>query len=108
TPGPGSPPPKGEGDWRLLEPISYENLTVFPVVSSRGYDTSEFLTLQEGLSRGEVIVREQGSETIIRDRDGSRRGVWSEGGASVHQLVLITESNRPLLLLSGELIRGGR
>lgn len=108
TPGPGSPPPKGEGDWRLLEPISYENLTVFPVVSSRGYDTSEFLTLQEGLSRGEVIVREQGAEMIIRDRDGSRRGVWSGGGASVNQLVLINESKRPLLLLSGELVSGGK
>ena len=108
TPGSGSPPPRGEGDWRLLEPISYENLTVFPVVSSRGYDTSEFLTLQEGLSRGEVIVREQGAETIIRGRDGSRRGVWSGGGASVNQLVLINESKRPLLLLSGELLSGGK
>ena len=108
TPGSGSPPPRGEGDWRLLEPISYENLTVFPVVSSRGYDTSEFLTLQEGLSRGEVIVREQGAEMIIRDRDGSRRGVGSGGGASVNQLVLINESKRPLLLLSGELVSGGK
>lgn len=108
TPGSGSPPPKAEGDGRLLEPISYENLTVFPVVSSRGYDTSEFLTLEEGLSRGEVIVREQGAETMIRDRDGSRRGVWSGGGASVNQLVLINQSKRPLLLLSGELVSGGK
>lgn len=108
TPGSGSPPPKTEGNWRLLDPITYENLTVFPVVSSGGYDTSEFLTLQEGLSRGEVIVREQGAETMIRDRDGSRRGVWSGSGASVNQLVLINQSKRPLLLLSGELVSGGK
>jgi hypothetical protein len=108
TPGSGSPPPKGEGDWRLREPISYENLTVFPVVSSRGYDTSAFLTLEEGLSRGEVIVREQGAEAMIRDRDGLRRGVGSGGGASVNQLVLINQSKRPLLLLSGELVSGGK
>ena len=108
TPGSGSPPPKAEGGWRLLDPISYENLTVFPVVSSGGYDTGAFLTLEEGISRGEVIVREQGAETMIRDRDGSRRGVWSGSGPAVNQLVLINQSKRPLLLLSGELVSGGK
>ena len=108
TPGSGSPPPKAEGGWRLLDPISYENLTVFPVVSSDGYDTSAFLTLEEGISRGEVIVREQGAETMIRDRDGSRRGVWSGSGPAINQLVLINQSKRPLLLLSGELVSGGK
>ena len=107
TPGSGSPPPKAEGGWRLLDPISYENLTVFPVVSSGGYDTGAFLTLEEGISRGEVIVREQGAETMIRDRDGSRRGVWSGSGPAINQLVLINQSKRPLLLLSGELVSGG-
>ena len=108
SPGSGSPPPKAEGDWRLLDPISYENLTVFPVVSSGGYDTSAFLTLEEGISQGAVVLREQGAETMIRDRDGSRRGVWSGSGPSVNQLVLINQSKRPLLLLSGELVSGGK
>ena len=108
TPGSGSPPSKAEGGWRLLDPISYENLTVFPVVSSGEYDTGAFLTLEEGISRGEVIVREQGAETMIRDRDGSRRGVWSGSGPAVNQLVLINQSKRPLLLLSGELVSGGK
>jgi len=49
-----TPPGKQEGEWRLLDPLSYENLTVFPVVSSSGYDTSSFLTLEAGLSSGEV------------------------------------------------------
>jgi len=105
---PASTPPKAEGTWRLLDPIRYENLTVFPVVSSRGYDTSVFLTLEEGLSRGDVIVREQGADTMIRDRDGSRRGIWSSDGPAVNQLVLINQSKRPLLLLSGELVSGGK
>src|SRR6202040_4132779 len=47
-----TPPGKQEGEWRLLEPVSYENLTVFPVVSSSGYDTRAFLTLEDGLSSG--------------------------------------------------------
>ena len=47
--GPGDPPPgKNDGNWRLLDPITYENLTVFPVVSTASYDTREFLTLVFG------------------------------------------------------------
>jgi len=49
-------PGKPEGNWRLLDPVSYENITIFPVVSSSSQDTSAFLTLDEGLSSGEVIV----------------------------------------------------
>jgi hypothetical protein len=64
----GASMPPAEGEWRLLEPVSYENLTLFPVVSSSGYDTSAFLTLEEGLSRGEVVVREQGAEVLVRNR----------------------------------------
>jgi hypothetical protein len=101
-------PSKPEGEWRLLEPITYENLTVFPVVASSGYDTSAFMTLEEGLSRGEVIVREQGAETLMRDRDGFRPAVQNYGGPSVNQLVLINRSKRPLLLLAGELVSGGK
>jgi hypothetical protein len=107
---PGSPgqPGRMDGDWRLLEPVNYENLTVFPVVSSAGYDTSAFLTLEEGLSRGEVTVREQGAETMIRNRGNERPVSQSYGGPSVNQLVLVNHSKRPLLLLAGELVSGGK
>ena len=106
---PGAPPPpsKYDGEWRLLEPITYENLTVFPVVSSSGYDTSQFLTLEEGLSSGEVVVREQGAETLVRSRDSNRQYI-PNSGPSVNQLVLLNRGKRPLLLLSGELVSGGK
>ncbi len=107
-PGSPAPPPKPEGDWRLLEPITYENLTVFPVVSASGHDTRMFLTLEEGLSSGEVTVREQGAETLIRNRDQNRPVPPSYGGPSVNQLVLINHSKRPLILLAGELVSGGK
>jgi hypothetical protein len=103
------PPSRSEGDWRLLDPITYENISIFPVVSSQSQDTSAFLTLEEGLATGEVIVREQGSEGLVRGRDG--RPVYvpqSNTGASVNQLVLINRSKRPLLLLAGELVSGGK
>ncbi len=103
-----TPSGKQEGEWRLLEPVSYENLTVFPVVSSSGYDTSAFLTLEDGLSSGEVTVREQGADVIYRNRDGSRPAVQNYSGPSVNQLVLVNHSKRPLLLLAGELVSGGK
>src|SRR5258705_6112744 len=97
-----------EGEWRLLEPVSYENLTVFPVVSSSGYDASAFLTLEDGLSNGEVTVREQGADAIYRNRDASHPVAQNYGGPSVNQLVLVNHSQRPLLLLAGGLVSGGQ
>jgi hypothetical protein len=109
-PSPGQPVPRGgpQGEWRLLEPISYENLTVFPVVSSLSYDTGAFMTLEEGLSRGEVVIQEQGGDSIVRDRGVLRPAVQTYDGPSVNQLVLINHSKRPLLLLAGELVSGGK
>src|SRR5579871_5427588 len=79
---------KPEGNWRLLDPVSYENITIFPVVSSAGQDTSSFLTLDEGLSTGEVIVSEQGAVGLARTRDGRPVALPpSSSGASVNQLV---------------------
>src|SRR5882724_4944179 len=108
--GGGPTPPlagKSEGEWRLLEPVRYEDLGIFPVVSARAYDTSWFLTLDEGLASGEVQVRERGSEGMARSRDGVMRPAYSTG-PSVNQLVLINRSKRPLLLLAGELVSGGK
>src|SRR6267143_1309151 len=104
-----APASRPEGDWRLLDPVTYENISVFPVVSSYSQDTSPFLTLEEGLSTGDVAVREQGSESMVRGRDG--RPVYlpqPTTSASVNQLVLINRSKRPLLLLAGELVSGGK
>ena len=104
---PPAPQPKPEGDWRILDPVTYENISVFPVVASYGQDTSAFLTLEEGLATGEVVVRERGSEDMVRGRDG-RIIYMQPAGASVNQLVLLNRSKRPLLLLAGELVSGGK
>src|ERR1700740_3227680 len=53
--------------YKVLEPIRHGNLAVFPVVAAKSYPTSEFLTLDEGLRSGEVIVTEAGSvQGLIR------------------------------------------
>jgi hypothetical protein len=101
------PNPAAENSWRLLPGITYENITLFPVVSSGGADTSAFLTLDEGLASGEVVVTEQGSGGMIRS-ERVTPAVDTNRGAAVNQLVLINRSKRPLLLLAGELVSGGK
>jgi hypothetical protein len=109
APRPPEPPGRPEGDWRILEPVSYENISIFPVVSASGYDTKDFLTLDEGLSSGDVLIREQGSDGMARSREGEPRMIPEyRTGPSVNQLVLINRSKRPLLLLAGELVSGGK
>ncbi|MBV9889214.1 MAG: hypothetical protein JO119_21955 [Acidobacteria bacterium] len=66
-----------------------------------------FLTLDEGLASGEVVVTEQGSSGLIRPERGAPPPDFNRG-AAVNQLVLINRSKRPLLLLAGELVSGGK
>jgi len=92
--------------YRVLEPIRHGNLTVFPVVAAKSYPTGEFLTLDEGLRSGEVVVTEAGSvQGLIRRNPAP---AIRHDGAQVNRLVLVNNSKRPLLLLAGEIVSGGR
>ena len=95
--------------YQVLSPIRHGNLTIFPVVTAKAHDTGEFLTLDEGLRSGEVVVTEAGNAApLVRPRHS--RPVWDEshrgGGAEVNRLVLVNNSKRPLLLLAGEIVTG--
>jgi hypothetical protein len=110
APHPGKASQRPEGDWRILDPVTYENIAIFPVVSGSSQDTSSFLTLEEGLASGEVIVNERGAAGMVRNRGQVRPPATPQydAAASVNQLVLINRSKRPLLLLAGELVSGGK
>src|SRR5712664_1237615 len=108
APNPHKAASRAEGDWRILDPVVYENIAIFPVVSGSSQDTSSFLTLEEGLASGEVIVSERGTVRMVRNRDGVHTIPDYSASASVNQLVLINRSKRPLLLLAGGLVSGGK
>jgi hypothetical protein len=98
--------------YKVLAPIRHGNLTVFPVVAATTHDTNDFLTLDEGLRSGDVIVTEYGNvQGMVRPRG---RNVWDERdtrrqpGAQVNTLVLVNNSKRPLILLAGEIVTGGK
>src|SRR3954447_17050446 len=90
----------------ILSPLTSGNLTIFPVVARNERDTSMFITLDEGLRSGEVVVTESGSvQPLIRRPNQVRR---PQSGAQVNTLVLVNNSKRPLLLLAGEIVTGGK
>jgi ARG and Rhodanese-Phosphatase-superfamily-associated Protein domain len=101
-------------DYKVLAPIRHGNLTVFPVVSAASHDTGGFLTLDEGLKSGEVEVTESGSiHGMVRRPPRGSHGVLRpeyqvQDGAQVNKLVLVNNSKRPLLLLAGEIVTGGK
>jgi len=92
--------------YKVLEPMRHGSLTVFPVVAPKSYATSEFLTLDEGLRSGEVVVTEYGNIQGLRRRH--TMPAVQHDGAEVNRLVLINNSKRPLLLLAGEIVAGGK
>ncbi len=92
--------------WELGPPVTYQDLTIFPVISSQNPDTSDFETLDQALSSGDAVISEQGGY-MRRTRDGEPVPVYT-GGSQVNQLVLVNRGKRPLLLLAGEVVSGGK
>ena len=114
-------PNTGAGAYRVLPPIESGHLLLFPVVRTSGDSPVEtpFITLDEGIKSGEVEVTEAGNvRGLVRPRgrtNGQRDpGVWSpppgnrNRGDEVNTLVLVNLSKKPLLLLAGEIVTGGK
>ena len=98
--------------YHVLPPIRHGNLTVFPVVASTSHDTTGFLTLDDGLKSGEVEVTESGNVRGMIRRPPHGGVTHPEypvhDGAQVNKLMLVNNSKRPLLLLAGEIVTGGK
>ena len=100
--------------YRVLAPTTQDNLAVFPIVTESTPDTHFFLTLDEGLRSGQVVVTEEGGSTgLVRPRRPGP-GPWPQPpiprqrGAEVNRLMLMNNSDRPLILLAGEIVTGGK
>ena len=100
-------------DWHLADGVTYENLTIFPILSPHSADTRGYETLDEALTAGDAVVTESGDNALRRWRGDGDSGAHPEyipeyPGAQVNQLVLIYRGKRPLVLLAGELLSGGK
>lgn len=76
---------------KLGAPITFKQLTVFPIVqAAAAVDKTQYLTLSEGLKQKLVAVSELA------------------GGGSVNTLLVANKSEKPLLILGGEVVLGGQ
>lgn len=97
--------------YRILAPVESGDLTIFPVVQAEKDVKAQdwqYITLDEGLRSGKVVVAEAGQVTgLVRPR---RPGFLPStgSGAEVNRLVLVNNSARPLVLLAGEIVTGGK
>src|SRR5436305_358576 len=99
--------PVTSNDYKILAPITHGDLTIFPVVSAKSHDTSDFITLDEGIRSGDVVVTEVGNlHSTMQRRPPYQPRPY--GGAEVNRLVLINNSKHPLILLAGEVVTGGK
>jgi hypothetical protein len=120
------PAETNHGPYRVLAPIESGNLLLFPVVrtSGKSIGATPFLTLDEGIKSGQVEVTEAGRvQGLVRPRDRDRGPSIDPGfrlpgnpnpwpnrhhGDQVNTLVLANNSGKPLLLLAGEIVTGGK
>lgn len=100
---------------QVLTPVSYKNLTIFPV---RGRDlpgSDAYITLDEGTKAGTVVITERGGGQAARTNpphsrtaNARQQNVAYSSGASVNELALVNRSGKKLMLLAGEVVVGGK
>jgi hypothetical protein len=115
----------GGGEWRVLAPVSYKNLTIFPVRGADRPGSDAYITLDEGTKSGTVVITERSgggqAAEIVRqrpqpanrlpqaaNRSPRQQTVGYSSGASVNELALVNRSGKKLVLLAGEVIVGGK
>ncbi len=111
----GGPSEPASGPFQVLAPIESGNLLLFPVVRAESKSgvsgETPFITLDEGIKSGEVEVTEAGrSQGLVRPRGTGSPQFHQDRYASdqVNTLVLVNNSRKPLLLLAGEIVTGGK
>jgi hypothetical protein len=98
--------PPARAGWSVLSPVSYKNLTIFPVRASDAAASADYITLDEGTKSGTVVITEKGA--IASGRGAANRQASYNDNASVNELALVNKSGKKLLLLAGEVIVGGK
>jgi hypothetical protein len=105
--------------WTVLAPVSYKNLTIFPVRGADVAGSDAYITLDEGTKAGTVSITEKGAQSEAQRGDivhpnaahrsaARQQNVSLSSGASVNELALVNRSGKKLLLLAGEVVVGGQ
>ncbi|MFL6257428.1 MAG: ARPP-1 family domain-containing protein [Pyrinomonadaceae bacterium] len=103
-----------EQELQVLAPVSYKNLTIFPIRGQDQQGSDAYITLDEGTKAGTVVITERSGGQSARilphanAASAQRQNVVYSSGASVNELALVNRSGKKLLLLAGEVVVGGK
>lgn len=99
----------------------YKNLAVYPIYEPLGsVKDSDYITLDEGLKSGTVTVTEKGGATVPIRRPlpiqpstespptPAQQEYQGGRGPEVNSLWLVNKSGKRLILIAGEMVRGGQ
>ncbi len=101
----------------LGDGITMENLTVWPVYSKRPVARidGEFITLAAAEEKGKAVVREVGKSRPSRRQMASQRRNMVQSSSLSHEpdgvvgeLVIENKGEKPILVLAGTLLKGGK
>jgi hypothetical protein len=97
-----------DGELFLGVAIHVENVTVWPVYSRTRAEAligGDLITLAEAQGRGWAVVREIGATVQVA---GNAMPHLSEVSGTVNELVIENRGPRPILVLAGTLLKGGK
>ncbi|MBV9926338.1 MAG: hypothetical protein JOZ96_15065 [Acidobacteria bacterium] len=102
-----------ESGLQVLAPVSYRNLTIFPVRGRDLQGSDAYITLDEGTKAGTVVITERGgggqaARAAYPHANARNQSVAYSSGASVNELALVNRSGKKLMLLAGEVVVGGK
>jgi ARG/rhodanese/phosphatase superfamily protein len=92
-------------NWRIGAPLTHQNLTIFPVLSDTQATTDQFITLDQGIRSGKVKITELGADGRSRAINSRRQ---MSDSAEVNKLAVTNNSGKPLILIAGEIVVGGK
>lgn len=90
-------------EWRLGSPYTHNSLTVFPVLADSSTPRADLITLDQGMRLGQITITELGAAG-----NSSNASQQAGDNAEVNRLALVNKSGKPLVLIAGEMIVGGR
>jgi hypothetical protein len=97
------------GDFIIAAPIQSKNLMVFPVLSIKPKNDDRYITLEEGLKSHKVDVYEVGANPPTSADQPAAQSDDNQGGQNdVNHLMVVNRSDKPLYLMPGEIILGGK
>jgi len=104
------------GDWIIGPPIRHANLTVFPISSRTPRTEDRFITLDAGLRAGSVDVMEVGATVPAAGPIPEAGPAPAAPGnqfarevrGDVNRLIVVNRSGKPLYLMPGEIMIGGK